>query len=439
MPGPLSLTFALSPAAVAQTLARVENAAHYAQGFESRDLTQVQAYQWRTLLDAAEPGRLAEFIRRSNVTPYDLLEDEQRAMLRHFALESPELRAELQEGAARIERSIGLILPLRLSLRAGVDAGEDLPRGMALLLNRPVDRPDSGATQVFQLDDGETAASTRDPRVRTELLSASHSPKIRGHFAEAAIKEIAKRPLAGRRIIPLSSPIQTLLDSRQLTRVGRFTFLGIDLSPARFDGDGDWERLLPFEDQADVLVLGGLTAVEPSLVLSLIASLRPRLTLAGSEAPSFIRSKEFGAAALIAPGADAHLRLDPVAQNLTVTQGAEVLSVSWERSSRYLQALERARAPVTRTVFGNILRDRRDWRWSQSVLNGAIPQALRYLILLDASPDLTGSVASREEFLRDIVNQMTKDLDLPGADTDHVAAFKEVLLQSGLLDPNGGT
>jgi hypothetical protein len=45
--------------------------------------------------------------------------------------------------------------------------------------------------------------------------------------------------------------------------------------------------------------------------------------------------------------------------------------------------------------------------------------------------------SSREEFLREIVNQMTKDLSLPGADTDHVVAFKEVLLQSGLLDRSG--
>ena len=114
------------------------------------------------------------------------------------------------------------------------------------------------------------------------------------------------------------------------------------------------------------------------------------------------------------------------------------------RSAQILNLLEEIRGEVARDL-GPRLRGRMAsaapgkraqdaWLWANLNLNGAIPMALRYLLLLDSDPYRYGTLAAREEALARIINEATDPLQIHHWGPDQVWTLKELLLRSGLLE-----
>ena len=436
MTGLISLPLAASATAVSSTLQRLETAALYASAYESRSQSRALAGDWAKLLTGPEAGDtelLGHLIRHGSIAPYTLLDLPARSALQRFALQDTSFRAALQAGAERTERSVGLDLPLRFALHADPASmtDDDPIRGLPLYLGMPAHFEGfAKSTQYFVLGrHGNAPAPARKP-----LLERIHSPLLKGHFARRDIEYLASHELSGNRAIALSSPLQVTLFPDRLTRVGRFTFLGLQ------DPDhADPNAFVSLANQADVLILGGVRSVSMQSIARWHDALQPRLLIATGDEPHLFRAPNRSGTAIISREQPGWIEMDTNTQTLVVSDGFDRLKIGWERSQRFLERLEKARPGVSQGVFGSSLKERGDWRWSQSVLNGVIPRALSYLLQLDGSPEKTGSLKSREECLINVVRQMTEPLLLHGADVDHVAAFKEILLQCGLLQKNGAT
>lgn len=437
LPSPLPISF--SGTAMARTFARVETAAQYALPFTGLRPAQAIAEDWSRLLIAQDAPALTELIQNRHVTPYPLLNDEDKAHLRALALKTPDLRAALQEGAAQIERSIGVSMPLHIRVYASGETVSGPLRGISLFLNEGNHDDDAaaeGSAQVFEIAPRAQTLPTPGTGVVRDLKNPAHSPELRGHIGERVIRELAPLRIPGDRILPLSSPSRVFLNNRSLTRVGHFTFLGIP--PALSIPALNLGSLRKFEDQVDVLCLAGAISLRPEIAAEIIGTLRPRITLAAGVQTHLYPSGNLGIFGVIAPKSEAWLDLNPRKDTVTITADDDSEWRSSGYSRRAMDRLESVRARVTRSVFGDILTDRRDWRWSQSILNGAIPQALRYLIFLQNNPDQAVSLATREDMLIRIIGEMIEPLSIPGADVDHIEAFRELLLQCGLLESQTG-
>ena len=440
---PINLPLAISISAVAQTLARVDAAADYVAPYSDHPFAFETAGLWREAVHNGNVDDVIRHIQSSGIAPYHHLNDGARDSLRKLALRHPELRAELQEGAARIERAIGVSLPLRMSVYPGFHPSHLHRKGLILFLNGPdaslaVTMPMGGLQTFHVADPAGEAVPDFGVRSKGLITMRGHSPKIRGHFAESGIRDLAAYDLPGQRIFPLLSPLRASL-SADVTRVGRFNFFGLRLDEDGIPIGARLEEMTRFQDQVDLLIFGGAAVGQDQLPVEWLRLLRPRMTLYAQPGATPTSLDGHRSVFPISSGEATSLDFDPNRKTMTVSDNRTTVGASWERESRLLGGLERLRAETTRHVFGNILGDRPAWRWSQSILNGAIPQALRYLLLLDSAPSLYETGAAKEEALVTLVDQMTDPLSLPGAAVDHVRVLKDLLIRSGLLERRDGS
>ncbi|HSA59923.1 MAG TPA: hypothetical protein VLJ37_09600 [bacterium] len=449
MTGPFSLSVGASLATVSQTLTRLANAADYMAHLVSEENVLPRADLWQEAVRDGDTERLIQDVRIHDALPIRHLDDESLELLTNLAFSDPQLRAELQTNAERLERSIGVALPLRMSVFAGTPPSGLPDRGIALFLGAREEAavPARSALQLFTVTP-PPASEDETLRISTprKLKGRGRSAAVQEHFARKDIETIAARDLRGARVTPLSAPLEVALQEN-LTRIGRFTFLGLNRA---LTGDGR-ERLLTsierYRSQVDVLVLGGLSAAEPSFADAALVTLKPRLALLPVAAAAAVHTFGYTTVFPVTTSSPATLELHPLLNTISVESVHASKSLPLKRQDRILDILEQIRPDVTRelvrSVYGEMTateigeRSKGAWRWARLTMNGVVPMALRYLLLLDFDPNRFAHVPEREVALMRVIDEMTDPLGFRDTVPDHVWALKEILLRSGLLEPRG--
>ena len=422
-------TFATTQA-VERTFDRLANVAAYLEPYYPDDVSLENAALWRGALQDGNGDRLLENIRKFDALAINHLEAAETDTLKRLIPTVPGLWGELQANVERLERLIGVALPLRISVFADWPLPERTERGMALLLKPPPVTEDTipiaSALQVFlaapsSSDADETVRIT----VRPALGPGAHSPFIRRHFARETIEELGPYGLAGEFVTPLVAPERVFLTDK-IVRVGRFSFLGLERpEDASSFPPRDWGV---FHRHVDVLVFGVRAAAEPGFVDRAIFSLRPRLALLAAAGAASVRRPEETSVLAVTPGASVSLEFHPVLQSIVFDQGYGPRRVPLNRAERVLNVLEAARPEVTRGISKS----------SRATIGVAVASALRYLLLLDSDPYRFASAAPREEKLASAIDDMTASLSAESDVYEHIRVFRDLLLASGLLARSGG-
>lgn len=435
--------------AVTQTLARLGNVTDYLAGFVPGDTARSHADLWEETLRDGDSVRLIEDIRTYDAFPFRHLDAESRDLLHNLAFNDPNLRAALQDSAEKLERSIGVSLPLRCSVFAGNPAALAAQRGIAFYLGALDETEEAPSSlQLFTLPEPADDAEEPTQRIDTPptLRPTAHAPAIRGHFAREEIEVVAAHELQGFRATPLSAPLKAEL-SEGLTRIGRFTFLGLNRPLHGEARENLLSSLERFQWQVDLLLLGGLAASEKDFVDASIVTLKPRVALLPVERAAPVHTFGYTTVVPVPPSAPVGLEFDPFARFLQVDSAPAPKTVALKRQDRILDILEKARPDVTRDlvrhVYGEMAaksageRSKGAWRWARLTMNGVVPMALRYLLLLDYDPNRFARVQEREEALMRVIDEMTDPMGFRDTVPDHVWALKEILLRCGLLRPRG--
>lgn len=418
--------FPNSQGAVHQTLARLEAVTSYLSQLSSSDLTGHETANAFVLEEIRFRNELTE-------TPID---DQALQLLRRLAHSEPWARSALQTATERLERAIGVSLPLRLSVHSGPTLPE---RGTAIYLGDLEGMPNPPASlQVFSLPWASLEPSRRSP-LPARLTPRTHSDAIRGHFAQSDIELLGELTLAGTRAVPLSSPAQGEIGAT-LTRIGRLTFLGLT--------EDHLDHLSRYDGQADIVLLSGALAMIPDFIDRTIDALHPRMILHSSSEPTGVTNHGDTTVVSVSSRESMAIEFHPIAQTLELDPPSRAgQPIALKRHERILDILENLREPVSMDLVKRISgtmtassagqRAQGAWRWAKLTMNGAISMALRYLLLIDFDPNGYTRVQDREEALMRVIDEMTGKMKIRDSVPDHVWAFKELLIRSRLLTPMG--
>jgi len=255
------------------------------------------------------------------------------------------------------------------------------------------------------------------------------SQNLEGHFARHAIELLAKLRPVGSLVAPPLSPQSLSLPSNVLARIGHFTFLELDPSHLSHSGD----RWL---GHVDVILLSGLDTFSLEEISRWQRQLEPRVVITQGHPARLFRAPHRGATAIISPGQPGWIQLETSTESITVSDGSRRLSVGWEFKARQWEAINRAgQAVIEATVKEQGERQR---PWAENVVRRTLPFVLRYLDGLDESDGKTPSLQRRQENLIGLIRDMWEPLIHHGEDEEHLRVFREILIQSGALEADGG-
>jgi hypothetical protein len=404
------------------------------------------AEMWQEAVRDGDSEKLIENIRTFDVFPFRHLDSESFDLLHNLAFNDPQLRAALQSGAETFERAIGVSIPLRFSVFAESPAAALPSQGIAFYLGaRGQQSPVSPSLQLFTLPSSADEAETQRITTPPKLVSRAHAPKLWNHFAKETVETVAAHHLTGFRVTPLSAPLKSDL-SEGLTRIGRFTFVGLNRGGQGETREAILSALERLQGHVDVLMLGGLAAAESGFVDAALVTLKPRVALVPVDGAAAVHTFGYTTVQTVSPNEPVLFELDPLTQRIDVRSGRSERTVPLKRQDRVLDILEKNRTPVTHDLVRRLqgamtastpgARAQGAWRWAKITMNGVIPMALRYALMLDFDPVRYASAPEREEALMRVIDEMTDPLGFRDTVPDHVWALKEILLRSGLLGPS---